>query len=321
MEDLMNENSQVEKELDSSPDLDDTGYLNEVSSNNDNEPEEEINEEESEETSEEYSEDEDSSEEDSTDTEEDSNEVEIANTGDGVDSQPMLIDFGEGNIEVKDTDELKTIASKALRDKNKYDSYKDEISVLEGIREQGLSNEDLYLLVEAKKGNQQALAKLLKNANVDPYELDVDGEGVDGYKPNEYKADMRLVETKAIINNLKQDEQTFNKFNNLVTRDFDESSRTKVFQDPNLLEFVGETVKSGLYEKIAPTYMKKKLLGEDPISAYISAYDEFNKQSQSKQVDQIKQNEQTNKVKATKRKKASEGTKKTASNKVRRTRL
>lgn len=242
-------------------------------------------------------------EEDNIETDEESNKEIDEN------DEPIIVNFGSGEIQVNDLEELKTIASKALKDKTKFDQYKDDIALLEGIKEQGLSEKDLYLLVEARKGNKKAIAKLLKETGIDIYDIDPDDEEVDNYEPNEYKIDPRIVETKAIIDNLKKDQQVFTKFNNLLTNDFDEQSRQQVFQDPTLLEFIGESIKSGLYEKIAPIYMKKKLLGESPVTAFISAYDEYNKSIQDTQINQIKQNAQVNKTKAEKRRKASAGVK------------
>jgi hypothetical protein len=254
-------------------------------------------------------------EEEPTETEEETKEVEEIDEEQANDEQteekqqPIVINFGSGEIEVNDINELQQIASKALRDKTKYEKYKDDIALIEGIKENGLSEEDLYLLVEAKKGNKKAIAKFLKETGIDPLDIELDEEELKDYKPNEYKSDMKLIETKTIIDNLKTDKEAFTKFNNLITNEFDEDSRAKVFQDPTLLEFIGESIKSGLYEKIAPKYMKRKLLGENPISAFIGAYDEYTQSLQNQQKQQIEQKVSKEKEKATKRKKASIGSK------------
>jgi hypothetical protein len=303
-----------EKAIDNAPDLDEGAYSDSSDLSNDDDIEEPDNTEEDNNLTEE-----ESTEIDDVIEEDDSNEDEENNTPDepekdNENKESILLNFGSGEIEVNDINELQTIASKALKDKTKYDRYKDDISLVQGIKEQGLSEQDLYLLVEAKKGNRQALAKLLKETNVDPYDIDIDDEEVDNYQPNEYKSDPRIVETKAIIDNLKTNQEVFTKFNNLLTNDFDEQSRTKAFEDPQLLEFIGESINSGLYEKLAPNYMKKKLLGQDSISAYISAYDEFMKSVQNQEKTKIETQAKQNNVKATKRKKASVGTKKQANN-------
>lgn len=306
-------------ELDNSPDLDDLVYED---PNRDNESEEDdtnasLDQDEEEDNDYEQSNGDNS---DNNDVDNISDKLEIEETTD-VDTEPndnskILIDFGDGQIEANNIDELKTIASKALKDKTRYDRNKEQLAVLEGVKEQGLSEQDLYLLVEAKKGNKQALAKLLKEANVDPYELDPEELDVDGYKPNEYKADPKIVEVKSIIDDVKQNETAFKTFNYMLNNEFNESDRAKAFEDPNLLSFLGETIKSGIFDKIAPNYTKRKIMGENPISAYIDAYDDYMKEINNTKQETVSKAKQENQEKVTKRKKASEGTKKSRSNKA-----
>jgi len=248
-------------------------------------------------------------------TDEDSGIVVNDTTDADSDDSTMLIDLGDSKVEVKDTDELQAITKTALKGDKRYKQYKDDIAVLEGIKEEGLSTEDLYLLVEAKKGNKQALAKLLKDSGVDPLDLDND-EDVENYKPSEYKVDPNYVETKAIISELQKDETVYNQFENLLMKDFDDEARRKAFNDPSMLEFIGETVKAGIFEQLAPKYMKNKLLGKgNALEAYIAAYDEFAKEAASKVQKATSKVQTDSKAKATKRKKASEGSRKKVSTK------
>ena len=245
--------------------------------------------------------------------------TEVNDTTD-VDTNPndskILIDFGDGKVEADNIEELTTIASKALKDKNRFDRHKDDIAILQGIKEQGLSDQDLYLLVEAKKGNKQAIAKLLKEANVDPFDLDTEAEDIDSYKPNEYKVDPKVMEVKSIIDDVKQDETAFKTFNYVLNNDFSETDRAKAFEDPSLLSFIGELTKSKVFDQIAPSYTKRKVMGENPISALISSYDDFNKSIERTKQDTATKAKAESNNKATKRKKASEGVKKNTSNKA-----
>ena len=223
-------------------------------------------------------------------------------------TEPLYIEVNGEKIEVNSVEELATIASKALKSKKVLNTYKDDIAVLEGIKDQGLSKEDLYLLVEAKKGNKKAIAKLIKETGIDIFDLDPDDESIDEYKPNEYKADARIIETKAIIGDLKKDPNALNTFNNIINNDFTESERAKVFEDTNLLEFIGSTIKSGLFSKIQSSYEKRKLLGESSITALINAYDEFSKSEVKAKKERVTKTIKTKKEKAVKRKKVTDNT-------------
>jgi len=246
---------------------------------------------------------------DNTNKEEDDN-VEIRSTEDVNNNDKILIDFGDGKIEADSIDELKTIASKALKDKNKYDKYKNELSILEGIKEQGLSDDDLYLLVEAKKGNKQAIAKLLKETNIDPYDLDLEDESVDQYKPKEYKVDPKIMEVKSIIDDAKKDDHVFKTFDYVLNKEFSEKDRATAFEDPELLGFIKDTIRDGIFDKIAPNYTKRKIMGENPISAYINAFKDYTSEVDKLASKTVSKAQEENKVKTEKRKKASVGNKK-----------
>ena len=259
--------------------------------------------------------DDNSNDDDTTEVDEDSeDDVEVNDTTDS-DSEPIYLDLGDKKIEAKDTDELQNIAKTALKGKLKYDQYKDDIALIEGIKKQGLSEEDLFLLVEAKKGNNKALAKLLKKSNVDPMNIDTDDEEVDAYRPNVYKVDSNEIEIKSIIDNTKNTDK-FPVFENLITKEFDDSSRGLVFKDPNNLQFVSDLVTSGLFDKIAPKYMKNKLLGSsNSFEALVKAYDDYVKDVEVKKEDTARDVTNRSKSKANKRKKATTG-RKTASKSV-----
>ena len=248
---------------------------------------------------------------DNEETESNDDNVEVQDTTTEVEPESkILIDFGDGKVEVDSVDELKTIASKALKDKNKYDKYKDELAILEGIKEQGLSDKDLYLLVEARKGNKQAIAKLLKETNIDPYDLDLEDESIDEYKPKEYKVDPKIMEVKSIIDDAKKDEHVFKTFDYILNKEFGEKDRATAFEDPELLGFIKDTVRDGIFDKIAPNYTKRKIMGENPISAYINAFKDYTSEVDKLASKTVSKAQEENKVKTEKRKKASIGNKK-----------
>jgi len=297
------------EEVDSMPDLEDGDYEN--PENSIEEPSSSTDEEEFDDSVEVYDNEseEDESEEDIEYEGEDS-DVEIVETNNDVDSS-MEFDIGNTKLKVNNTDELKTIAQNALKDKFKFDQYKDDISVIEGLKDQGVEQEDLYLLAAAKKGDQKALAKLLKKSGVDPYDLDIEDEDIDNYRPEEVKADMNYIEAKAILSDLKQNPEVDTKFNNLVMKEFDEQSRKSVFDNVNNLQFIAELTKSGMLEQILPSYTKKKLLGagKDSFSMLVESYDEYVKSLENQKEEKVKEVQTKAKQKATKRRKAAVGSK------------
>ena len=215
------------------------------------------------------------------------------------------------NIEIENDDELAKIAERSLSSSRKFDAHKDDISIIEGVRNEGLSNDDLYLLVEAKKGNKQAIAKLLKStgSSMDDITEILDDEDkmkeVDNYIPNEYKVDQTTMEIRSIIKSAEQDTKSFPIFENLISTEFDDQSKRELFTKPDLMQFVADTVKSGAFEGMSSTYMKKKLLGGNTptLNSFIDAFDEYTKEVASQEKDKIVDKVEKSNAKTAKRKK------------------
>jgi len=324
LDQLENSTTNEERELDSLPDLEDGVYYdvdNNTTTTNttdtENQDEENI-------TEPEERENEENINNDSSEPEEETN-IEIENTqsenANKIDTSPtsneapILIDLGDTKIEINSQEELKKLAESSVKDKAKFDKYKEDISIVEGLKEQGVEEEDLYLLAEAKKGNPKAIAKLLKKANIDPMDIDVDDDEITEYKPNEVKADMEYIEAKSILENIQKDPQVSTKFDNLVMREFDEKSRQTVFKDSNNLKFVAELTKSGLIDNVLPEYTKMKLLGEpgSQFDLLVKAYDKFisnlKETTEQKAQDTKTEIETKTKSKSEKRKRMSAGSK------------
>jgi len=222
--------------------------------------------------------------------------------------EKILINTGETSIEVGSKEELVKLAEKSLKTKVLLDKYKDDIAIIEGLKENGIEDEDLYLLAEAKKGNKNAIAKLIAKANIDP--LDIDPEEAKDYKPNEVKANMDYIQSKTILEEIQNDEDVYKKFNNLVMKDFDDESKQIVFKNPDNLEAVANIIKSGVIDAILPKYSKHKLIDDmKSIDALIKAYEEYKTELESKKTEVKEKIETKNREKTIKRKKASEGVK------------
>ena len=326
LDNIENSVSNDERELDSLPDLEDGVYYDvnddnkeEVNTSEDTTTTDEINQdtedniepENEKETNDITSGSEPEVEIDNTESEEPTTEInDNTNT-----NEPMILDLGDTKIEINSQEELKKLAESSVKDKAKFDKYKDDIAIVEGLKEQGVEEEDLYLLAEAKKGNTKAIAKLLKKNNIDPMDIDVDDEEITDYKPNEVKADMEYIEAKSILETIQKDPQVSTKFDNLVMKEFDEKSRQTVLKDSNNLKFVAELTKSGLIDNVLPEYTKMKLLGEpgSQFDLLVKAYDKFisnlKETTKQKAQDTKTEIETKTKTKSEKRKRMSAGSK------------
>jgi len=130
------------------------------------------------------------------------------------------------------------------------------------------------------------------------------------YKPKEYKVDPKIMEVKSIIDDAKKDNHVFKTFDYILNKEFSEKDRATAFEDPELLGFIKDTVKDGIFDKIAPNYTKRKIMGENAISAYINAFKDYTAEVDKLASKTVNKAQEENKTKVEKRKKASIGNKK-----------
>jgi len=135
------------------------------------------------------------------------------------------------------------------------------------MKDNGISEKDISLYIEAKKGNKDAIATLIKEAGVDP--IDLEEEPNTNYQPGAYIPDdseVRLKEVQAEISRDPEYVTTANVVNNLM----DQESQEMMYKDPNLIRGIHEDIKSGAYDQVIPQAEKLRVMdgGRRPLMEY-----------------------------------------------------
>lgn len=159
-------------------------------------------------------------------------------------------------------DEMLKLVPKALdyTKKTQYIApYRKTISAME---ENGISQDDINLLIDMKKGNKDAIAKFLQSSEIDTFDLPEKDDI--NYTPQDYGIDNNQAELEEVITTLRQDQDGFTKVNEALSK-FDDTSKGMLYSQPQLLLGLDDDIKSGLYDKIMPEVNK------------VAALDGFNK--------------------------------------------
>ena len=137
----------------------------------------------------------------------------------------------------------------------------------------------LSYLIDLDKKNPEAIAKLLKDSELDPMEIDTTGDT--DYKPNAYSVDDKQVQLDNVIEDL-QDSSGYATTIDIVGNKWDESSRESLAKEPALIRTLNDHVESGIYDQIAAVVEKEKMLGKlqgvDDFTAYRTVGDAMNAQ-------------------------------------------
>ena len=142
-----------------------------------------------------------------------------------------------------------------------------------------LGDDKLGLLVDASKGNPEAIKQLMKDNQIDPMNIDLDEKS--DYKPQLEKISDSEYELSEVMGRLK-DNPYYEKTLQVVTKEWDESSKQTVVNQPALLETINQHIETGMYDIVQAEMVKQRALGHlngvSDIVAYKQIGDSLNEQ-------------------------------------------
>lgn len=180
-------------------------------------------------------------------------------------------------------DELKALAPKALDYTKKMQEIAPWRKTISALKEQGLGEQDVNLMIDALKGDKQAIAAVLKRTGVDALDLDTDSKEV--YQPKQYGKEEHVQRIEEIVESISHDPE-YSVTERVISSDWDTTSRQALAQNPDLIQGLHADVKNGIYEKVAPMAMKLKALDggkHSDLQYYIAAGEEFYKSQAASQ--------------------------------------
>ena len=133
-----------------------------------------------------------------------------------------------------------------------------------------LDEERISFLIDLDKKDPTAIAKLLKDSDLDPMDLDLE-EGTK-YKPSDkYSIDERELALDSVIDEIR-DTETYPKTLDVVSNQWDDASRNIVANTPELLKVINDHMSNGIYDLISTEVAKERTLGRLNGVSDIDAY-------------------------------------------------
>ena len=154
-------------------------------------------------------------------------------------------------------DDLVKLAPKAIdytRKMQQIAPFRKSISAME---ENGITEQDINMLIEMKKGNKDAIAAMVKEAKVDP--LDIDIEDAKPYTPPQYGMNETQIRIRDVVSRIQGDAE-YKMTEDVVDRQWDSQSRKTLAENPDMIEGLHIDIKSGIFAKVAPEMMRLKIL-------------------------------------------------------------
>lgn len=254
--------AEMEAERDSEEETEEEEVKDEMEDNEEDSTEEDG--EEDSEDEEEADDDESEQEESDDDSDGDESDEEDDELDEKEDSgfEPVTLDVNGTEVVVDNIKDLVAYAKKGANTVNKQETHVEEKLILEQGK---LSSDDLKLLVDAKNGSKEAIAKLAQIAKVDTLDIEED-------LANEYKPQFNVSkesEVDKVANEIAQDTALREQFQT-VSRALPQDFTQKLMTDASMLKDFARHVKDGIAQEIVPKAITAQIRdGGTFIDAYI----------------------------------------------------
>lgn len=144
-------------------------------------------------------------------------------------------------------------------------------SMIETLKEQGMNQDDLNLMVDVLKGDKTAVAQMLKRTGVDA--LDIEDDAHAKYQPKNYGRNETELAIQEIVEEIGNDPE-YKVTYHVVEKQWDDKSRQMFAKNPELIKELHIDVKNGVFDKVSPMALKLKVLDNgrrSDIDYYIEA--------------------------------------------------
>lgn len=199
---------------------------------------------------------------------------------------------------ITDPSKILKMQSKFMKYSKKADEYDKLKPNLDILKKHGLLGDSakLTLLLEASEGNQDAIKTLLKNNNIDPYELDMEEIDESTLKTDKYTPDAFAVKFDSFVdklNSVTTPNNVVNIVENFQVTDTDESLLT-LFDSPARVNTLVAHVEDGVYFDTVKAIKAKELqdfTGEFTSKNFYDKYQEVSNTLLQERINELRKEE------------------------------
>lgn len=174
------------------------------------------------------------------------------------------------DVQVRSVDEAIQLMQKGAGFERKMQQLKPGLKTLKLLKNHDLLEpEKVSLMIDATKGNKEALSQLIKDSGIDPLDLDVEADKQ--YRPNEYQVEDAELEFDDALDSLRES-ATGAQVIQLVADRWDDNSREIIARNPQILGVLDGHMANGIYDLVAKEVERERLLGRLKGLSDIEAY-------------------------------------------------
>jgi hypothetical protein len=139
------------------------------------------------------------------------------------------------------------------------------------LENNGLLDEGkLSFLIDVEKKNPEAIKKLIKDANIDPVEIDTSVEPA--YQEGNHRVSEAEVQFRTTLDDLRSTQEGMSTLQT-INSDWDQASKEALWNTPSLMTIIHEQRSSGVYDLISSEVNRLRMMGRIPAETpFIHAY-------------------------------------------------
>ena len=189
------------------------------------------------------------------------------------------------DMQVKSPEDIVRLMQMGANYQKKMGKLKPNLKIIKMLENNELLDEaKLNHLIDLSKKDPKAIAKLVKESDVDPLEIDKDAPTE--YEPTNYSITDKEYNLDRVLDDIK-DTETFNKTINVLTKEWDTESRSTISDQPEIIGIVNAHMANGIYDEVNAVLQQEKALGKldgiPDVEAYRQVAEHMNKNNMFKQ--------------------------------------
>jgi len=173
-------------------------------------------------------------------------------------------------MKVESVEDVRNLMRMGAGFHRKMHILKPHLKVIKSLKDNDLlDDEKINHLIDLSKKKPEAIAKLIKDAGIDP--LDINTKGGDEYKPTDYSVSDSAFNLDQAIEGIK-DNESFNKSMEVMGEQWDEGSREIIKENPEIVSIVDEHIQNGVFDVVQEFVLQEKTLGRMKGLSDVEAY-------------------------------------------------
>lgn len=169
---------------------------------------------------------------------------------------------GGQDITLATVDEAVSLIQKGVGFHNKMNKVQKDLALAETLKNAGIDQTQLNLLIDAHQKKPGAIKKLLDSAKIDP--LTLDSAEASSYAPSDHSVPEEQVRFQSVITDLT--DSTHGTAVLQDARNWDQASKAEVYKNPGVLELLAQQKETGRYDVIKSQVDRQKMLGAIPVT-------------------------------------------------------